>query len=140
MATWPKIWTPFMPSSASGSTPASTMLPSATTSTSREHRFLDTVGMLALWDEADQWHQGAQAALEKLTTARHSLITTTFVLLECGNAAARQPYRTTVVEWRDVMSANQGLIAPASADWNEAWKAYERGDAAAAGIVDQVSF
>jgi predicted nucleic acid-binding protein len=25
--------------------------------------FLDTVGLLALWDTSDQWHQAAQAAI-----------------------------------------------------------------------------
>jgi predicted nucleic acid-binding protein len=50
--------------------------------------FLVTVGMLAVWDESDQWHAPAIAAFEKLRTDRLSVVTTTFVLLECGNAAA----------------------------------------------------
>jgi uncharacterized protein len=102
--------------------------------------FLDTVGMLALWDEADQWHANAQTAFEMLTSARHSVATTTFVLLECGNAAARRPYRNVVAEWRSAMSTNQGLISPTLDDWDTAWKAYERGEANQAGIVDHVSF
>ena len=69
--------------------------------------FLDTVGMLALWDEADQWHHDAERAFEEVTNKRLSLATTPFVLLECGNAAARRPYRGAVVEWRDIMAANQ---------------------------------
>lgn len=32
------------------------------------------------------------------------------------------------------------LIVPEDADWQAAWHAYERGDAAQAGIVDHVSF
>ena len=32
------------------------------------------------------------------------------------------------------------LIVPSEDDWKQAWKAYERGDAAQAGIVDHVSF
>ncbi len=102
--------------------------------------FLDTVGMLALWDEADQWHSKANVAFEQICAARLPAVTTTFVLLECGNAAARKPYRHTVTEWRDIMSANNGLIIPTDSHWSKAWISYERGEAAQAGIVDHVSF
>lgn len=102
--------------------------------------FLDTVGMLAVWDEADQWHAAANTAFEKICADRLSVVTTSFILLECGNAAARRPYRRIVVEWRDIMSANDGLIAPTEEDWSNAWIAYERGDSHQAGLVDQVSF
>lgn len=55
---------------------------------------MDTVGLLALWDESDQWHQPAQRAFEKLKADKTVLTTTTLILFECGNAAARRPYRT----------------------------------------------
>ncbi len=102
--------------------------------------FLDTVGMLAAWDEADQWHFSANAAFEKLCADRLPVVTTSFVLLECGNSAARKAYRRTVIEWRDIMSANNGLITPSHDDWSEAWITYERGDAGQAGLVDHISF
>src|SRR5436853_5361985 len=75
--------------------------------------------MLAVWDEADQWHAAANAAFEKICANRLPVVTTSFVLLECGNAAARRPYRHIVVEWRDVMLANDGLIAPSDEDWRK---------------------
>ncbi len=50
--------------------------------------FLDTVGLLALWDTSDQWHHAAEKAFSRLREEKPSLLTTTFVLLECGNAAA----------------------------------------------------
>jgi len=50
--------------------------------------FLDTVGLLALWDTADQWHEAAEEAFSKMAAANLELWTTTFVLLECGNATA----------------------------------------------------
>ena len=31
--------------------------------------FLDTVGLLALWDTSDQWHQAAEQAFSKLREA-----------------------------------------------------------------------
>jgi uncharacterized protein len=102
--------------------------------------FLDTVGLLALWDVADQWHAAAEAAFQQIISRRVPFVTTTFVLLECGNAAARRPYRQAVCALRQALEQRQELIVPAAEDWARAWEAYERGDAGQAGIVDHVSF
>jgi predicted nucleic acid-binding protein len=102
--------------------------------------FLDTVGLLALWDVSDQWHAAADAAFQTLSASRIPLITTTFVLLECGNAAARRPYRHEVDRLRRILDQRNELVAPILADWEAAWAAYDRGDAGQAGIVDHVSF
>lgn len=58
--------------------------------------FLDTVGLLAVWDASDQWHVAANAAYQRLLTQGRPLVVTDFVLLECGNAASRRPYRSRV--------------------------------------------
>jgi predicted nucleic acid-binding protein len=101
--------------------------------------FLDTVGLIALWDNADQWHRKAQEAYSNLRDSRVKGITTDAVLWECGNAASRRPYRRDVSELRRRMKS-QGLIAPISdGEWELAWQAYDRGDAANAGLVDQSS-
>lgn len=55
--------------------------------------FLDTVGVLALLERSDQWHEAASRAWAALLEAGRPLRTTTPVLLECGNAVARKPYR-----------------------------------------------
>lgn len=102
--------------------------------------FLDTVGLLALWDVSDQWHGVAEAAFQKLAAHHTPLLTTTFVLLECGNASARRPYRHEVGTLRRLLERRNELIVPTSADWDTAWAAYDRGDAGRAGIVDHVSF
>jgi len=102
--------------------------------------FLDTVGLLALWDRSDQWHARAEAAYEKIVRERAVVITTTFVLLECGNAAARRPYRSAVAELRQSLEAANRLAAPTTGDWQEAWAEYQRDQADRAGIVDHVSF
>jgi predicted nucleic acid-binding protein len=107
---------------------------------SRDTVFLDTVGLLALWDQSDQWHTAASEAFSQLSTVRCPVVTTTFVLLECGNAAARRPYRLTVDRLRENLEAANGLIVPTEADWRQAWAAYRRGEADQAGIVDHVSF
>ena len=102
--------------------------------------FLDTVGLLALWDQSDQWHAAAEGAFDQLRTARTELVTTTFILLECANSAARRPYRLAVDRLRESLEAAQRLIRPSDEDWTDAWQAYRRGEADQAGIVDHVSF
>jgi predicted nucleic acid-binding protein len=102
--------------------------------------FADTVGLLAQWDESDQWHDAAISALHEILSSRAQLVTTTYILLECGNAAARGPYRDTVIDLRRRLEKYRQLIVPTDDDWQMAWKAYERGQAAQAGIVDHVSF
>jgi predicted nucleic acid-binding protein len=102
--------------------------------------FLDTVGLLALWVVSDQWHADAEAAFSRLLASRRPYLTTSFVLLECGNAAARRPYRTDVINLRRELLAKGGLIVPTNQDWNDAWAEYDRGRPGDAGIVDCISF
>lgn len=102
--------------------------------------FLDTVGLLALWNRRDQWHDDARSVFDNLAAARTRLVTTNEVLLECGNAAARHPFRPLVVQLRNQLSAGGNLLAPSMTEWEDAWMAYSRGEAAQAGIVDHISF
>ena len=102
--------------------------------------FLDTVGLLAIWDEDDQWHAAASLAWEEVQKTRALVLTTSYVLLECGNAVSRTPFRAEVDEMRRRMEASQTLLHPSEQDWAEAWQRYARNEAAGAGIVDQVSF
>jgi predicted nucleic acid-binding protein len=102
--------------------------------------FLDTVGLIAVWDRADQWHAAAEQTFSELRRNLRPMVTTTFVLSECGNAAARRPYRNRVCRLREILESAGDLIIPDDADWNAAWGAYERGDAGKAGIVDLLSF
>lgn len=102
--------------------------------------FLDTVGLLARWDETDQWHNAATRAYEGFVARGARTVTSGFVFLECGNAAARRPYRALVAQTREALEASGRLIVPTLQDWQAAWTAYARGEAGAAGIVDQVSF
>jgi predicted nucleic acid-binding protein len=101
--------------------------------------FLDTVGLLALWDASDQWHSAAEAAFTGLGSEK-ILLTTSFVLLECANAAARRPYRHAVERLRQRMEAGQMLVFPTTEDWRSAWTAYRQSDVGQPGIVDYVSF
>jgi predicted nucleic acid-binding protein len=102
--------------------------------------FLDTVGMIAVWDETDQWHADAKAAYALLFNQGRKLVTTPLVLCECGNASARRTYRQDVCELRRTLLQEGLLIEPTAQEIDNAWAAYERGGAGQAGIVDQMSF
>lgn len=102
--------------------------------------FLDTVGLLALWDASDQWHSDAETAFAELAARGASFVATTYVLLECGNAAARRPYRNEPNELRQLLEQRNELVSPTREDWDSAWEAYVRGEAGRAGIVDHISF
>jgi len=102
--------------------------------------FLDTVGLVAVWDEADQWHAAAGRAFARIMSERRPFVTTRFILLECGNTAARRPYRNEVSVLRKTLELRDEIIVLTEPDWQAAWEAYDRGEAGQAGIVDHVSF
>jgi uncharacterized protein len=102
--------------------------------------FVDTVGILALQERSDQWHEAAAQAWAVLLQADRALITTSLIFFECGNAAARKPYRARIDEIRREFIADGSLIQPTEAEIEDAWRALVRGEAGQAGIVDHVSF
>jgi len=98
--------------------------------------FLDTVGLIALWDVADQWHS-AEGALRAPAVR---LVTTPHVMFECGNASARRPYRSDVWLLWNTLSRRGNLIEPTGDEIEQAWTAYHQGPNGGPGIVDQISF
>jgi predicted nucleic acid-binding protein len=102
--------------------------------------FLDTVGILALLERSDQWHEAASRAWAELGRQNRVLRTTPLVLIECGNAVARKPYRRRIAEIRREFLSDGSLITPADGKIDAAWAAYENGEAGQAGVVDHVSF
>jgi predicted nucleic acid-binding protein len=102
--------------------------------------FLDTVGLLALWDRSDQWHGAAESAFAILAARREELVTSTLILFECGNAASRRPYRQAVDLLRRELQTAGRLIVPTEGEIEEAWDAYARGHSGGPGIVDNISF
>jgi predicted nucleic acid-binding protein len=102
--------------------------------------FLDTVGILALFDEDDQWHAAAVAAYERIRVTGAWRVTTPFILWECGNTASRRPYRRDVCELRLKLRQRGRLLDVTQADEESAWQAYQAGAVGDAGIVDHVSF
>jgi predicted nucleic acid-binding protein len=102
--------------------------------------FFDTVGIIAVWDTTDQWHLAAEEAYQTILAQGRELVTTSLILIECGNASARRPYRSGVNVLRKRMEQQRMLIEPTPQELEEAWAAYDRGEAGQAGIVDHVSF
>ena len=78
--------------------------------------FADTVGLVALWNRSDQWHPAASAAFQGLDARHTRLVTTTYVLLECGNAAARRPYRSEVLTIRQNLRIAGDLYEPTTSN------------------------
>jgi predicted nucleic acid-binding protein len=101
--------------------------------------FLDTVGLLAIWDSDDQWHAAATRAIDELGSSIVT-VTTNYVMIECGNASARRPYRRQVDQMRRTLQAGNKLIVPTDDDLEIAWRAYTEGHSSDAGIVDHISF
>ena len=103
--------------------------------------FLDSVGLLALWNASDQWNQSAVRAYQLLLTENVSMWTTTLILMECGNRVARRAdFRILVADFKQAMEETGRLIRPSPNDEEVAWLAYRRGEAGQAGIIDQASF
>jgi predicted nucleic acid-binding protein len=101
---------------------------------------LDTVGLIALWEENDQWHSAAVTAISSLDLNEVRLVTTPLVLIECADAASRKPCRQDVVQLRQRLLADQAVIAPTEEELNRAWDDYRAGTVGDAGVVDHVSF
>ena len=102
--------------------------------------FLDTVGLVALWDQRDQWHTAAKScfAAQDPNTSRY--ITTSYVLVECANHAARRVYRPEVVKLREELIAAGDLFDPLLDEIRSAWEDYARGGVGTASLVDHISF
>lgn len=102
--------------------------------------FLDTVGLIAIWEKSDQWHRDALDAYQLILTSRSLLVSTTFVLLECANSASRRPYRNEVDALRKMLVNLNGLVFPSDEDWQVAWDEYRAGYPGSPGVCDLVSF
>ena len=102
--------------------------------------FLDTVGLIALWDRRDQWHPVAKSSLASLDKTATRFVSTSFVMLECANHAARRSYRYEVVKMRDELDAIGDLFEPRPEEIRSAWDEYANGRVGTASIVNLVSF
>ena len=68
------------------------------------------------------------------------LVTTSYVLLECANQAARWMYRNDVIRMREDLGLAGDLFEPTPSEIEQAWNEYGQGPAGSAGVVDLISF
>lgn len=59
--------------------------------------FLDTVGLIAVLNRDDQYHEPAKAVFAKIGLSGRAVVTTNLVLAEVANGLARTALRKEVV-------------------------------------------
>ena len=102
--------------------------------------FLDTVGLIALWNERDQWHAVASEVFARLVREKSILLTTPYILAECANAVSRRQSRAALVTLRENLERQKRVLVPTDDDWHEAWRRYAADSIGGPGVVDHLSF
>jgi hypothetical protein len=83
----------------------------------KDEVFLDTSYALALSASTDQYHGRALRLADELEAAKARLVTTRAVLLEIGNALARQRYRTAAISLLRALETDPGVrVLPLTED------------------------
>ncbi len=78
---------------------------------------LDAAHAIALSSSTDQYHERAKTMAKQLETDGTRLITTFAVLLEIGNALAKQRYRAAAIKLLDSLQEDPDVeIIPISED------------------------
>ncbi|MEA5570679.1 type II toxin-antitoxin system VapC family toxin [Calothrix sp. UHCC 0171] len=105
----------------------------------RNKIFVDTLFVVALINQRDQYHQKASELADSLET--HPLITTDAVLLEIGNALARN-YKDEAVEIIEhFLTSDEVEIVRLNPEFfTQAFKLYKTHQDKAWGLVDCISF
>ena len=102
--------------------------------------YLDTVGLVALWDRRDPWNAAAKQVWASIDLDATRLVTSSFVLLECANQAARKPYRVEVIRIRGDLGMAGDLYEPLPEEVADAWDTYYRTAPGTAAVIDLTSF
>jgi uncharacterized protein len=104
--------------------------------------FLDTSYALALSAPTDQFHDRVLRLAAELEAARAGLVTTRAVLLEIGNALARQRYRAAAVSLLQALDADPSVeVLPLSEElYARALQLYCSRSDKEWGLIDCASF
>ncbi len=104
--------------------------------------FLDAAYAIALSSPTDQYHGHAKVIAEQLEADGTQLITTSAVLLEIGNALAKQRYRAAAIELLDSLQEDSDVeIVPISEDlYERAFQLYRERQDKEWGLTDCISF
>ena len=108
----------------------------------RSEVFLDSAYAIALSAANDQFHRAAVQLAGQLEASQTRLVTTRAVLLEIGNALARQRYRAASVVLLQSLEADASVeIVPVSAQlYAEGFRLYQDRRDKEWGLTDCVSF
>lgn len=104
--------------------------------------FLDTSYALALAAPTDAYHQRALLLANEIEAANATLVTTRAILLEIGNALARQRYRAAAIALLQALETDPGVeVLPLSeALYAEALALYTSRPDKEWGLIDCASF
>ncbi|HEX9975089.1 MAG TPA: type II toxin-antitoxin system VapC family toxin [bacterium] len=104
--------------------------------------FLDAAYAIALSSPTDQYHKRAKALAEQLEADGTQLVTTRAVVLEIGNALAKQRYRAAAIDLLNSLETDPDVeIVPISEGlYKQAFQLYQERLDKEWGITDCISF
>lgn len=104
--------------------------------------FLDSAYAIALSAVTDQYHQKAEILAGQIETSGNSLITTRAVVMEIGNALAKNRYRNAAIELLNSLEEDPNVeIVPLSEElYKRSLKLYRERADKEWGITDCISF
>ena len=104
--------------------------------------FLDTSYAIALSSQTDQHHSRALRLSKRLQADESLLITTRAVLLEIGNAMAKQRYRNAAIKILEAIDKDPyiEIISLSDSLYEEAFQLYREREDKDGGMTDCISF
>ena len=104
--------------------------------------FLDTAYAIALAIPSDQYHERALALADDLQQERRHVVTTRAVLVEIGNALAREDYRPAAVAYLEALERDPAVEIVSLTDerYLEAFALYRSRMDKGWGLADCISF
>lgn len=104
--------------------------------------FLDAAYAIALSSSTDQYHKRAKVLAEQIEVEGTQLITTYAILLEIGNALAKQRYRMAAIDLLESLQEDPDVeIIPISENlFNRAFELFRERKDKEWGLTDCISF
>ena len=104
--------------------------------------FVDTVSWMAILNQDDQLHKGADKEYKNLMREGYSFVTTTAVLNETANGLSESYFRQAVVEFYNRLqkSSKIDIVFVDRPLWNKGWTLYEERPDKGWSLTDCISF